>query len=78
MSALEKKKPLRLRVRTKFFLLLITAVLTCALLIGGIASALFTRVIEKKTSVSGNELVDAAVSRLAKYMQDLDGLSFNV
>lgn len=76
MSALEKKKPLRLRVRTKFFLLLITAVLTCALLIGGIASALFTRVIEKKTSVSGNELVDAAVSRLAKYMQDLDGMAY--
>ena len=65
-----------MRVRTKFFLLLITAVLTCALLIGGIASALFTRVIEKKTSVSGNELVDAAVSRLAKYMQDLDGMAY--
>lgn len=76
INIVEKKKPIRFRVRTQFFILLITAVLTCALLVSSIASVLFTREIEEKARVSGNELLDATTARLAKYMQDLDDMAY--
>lgn len=67
-----------LRIRTQFFLLLAGALLVCALLTSAFASTLYARQLRDKAETSGQELLEAAGSRLSQYMETLDTMAYSL